>query len=143
MFKLLGWIMLLGAAFGAGYYVGQHPIDELKKTVADLTRTVKDTTLGFERSVRLRQGLMDAKSDVIQAKSELLDKNFGNALASLVKAVEHLEKASEAERDAGKTQRVKPLLAKVQDAKRELSAGKSLSRTTLDEMQKELDMLLQ
>ncbi|MFM8551070.1 MAG: hypothetical protein ACKOCD_01960 [Nitrospiraceae bacterium] len=40
MFKLLGWVVLLGLAFGTGYYVGQHPINELKKTVADLTRTV-------------------------------------------------------------------------------------------------------
>ena len=143
MFKLLGWAILLGATFAAGFYVGQHPIGELKKTVADLTRTIKDTTLGLERSVRLRQGLMDAKSEVIQAKSELLDKNFGNATAALNKAAEHLEKAAEAEHDAGRTQKVKPLAAKIEEAKRELAAGKTLARSKLDEMQKELDTLLQ
>jgi len=143
MFKLLGWMILLGTAFGAGYYAGQHPIGELKKAAADLTRTVRDGTVGFERSMRLRQGLMDAKAEVIQGKSELLDKNFGNAATNLSRAVEHLEKAQEAERDIGKSHKVKPLTAKVAELQAELSTGKAVARTKLDEIQKELDALLQ
>ncbi|MFM8551069.1 MAG: hypothetical protein ACKOCD_01955 [Nitrospiraceae bacterium] len=93
--------------------------------------------------MRLRHGLMDAKSEMFLAKSELLDKNFGNAVAALGKAAEHLEKAGEAERDGGRSQKVRPLAAKVEEAKKELSAGKTLSKSKLDEIQKELDTLLQ
>ncbi|MEW6542096.1 MAG: hypothetical protein AB1411_00625 [Nitrospirota bacterium] len=144
MLKLLGWMVLLAATFGAGYYVGQHPIGELRKTVGELSRSLRDTTLGIERTIRLRQGLVDGKAGVVEAKSELLDKNFGNAANALAQAVENLEKASsvERERDAGGAQKVRPLLAKVREAQLELSMGKPLPRAKLDEIQKELDGLL-
>jgi hypothetical protein len=142
MLKLLGWVVLLTTVFGLGYYVGQHPIGELQKTIADLTRNVRDTTLGFERTLRLRQGLVDAKAGVIQAKSELLDRNFGNAADELGQAVEHLEKAGSAERDGGRPQKVRPLIIKVREAQLDLSQGKALPRTKLDDIQKELDALL-
>lgn len=101
MLKLLGWLVLLAAVFACGYYVGQRPIGELRKTVTDLSRNIMDTTLGLERTMRLRQGLVDGKAQLIEAKSELLDRNFGNAAKSLAEAVEQLEKASSAERDGG------------------------------------------
>lgn len=142
MVKLLGWVVLLSVVFGAGYYVGQHPVAELKKTAADFTRTVRDTTLGLERSMRLRQGLVDAKAELIQAKSELLDKNFGKAAGNLARAEEHLAKAEGAEREAGQTPRIKLLADKLDEAKQALAKGKPVARAKLDEIQKELDSLL-
>ncbi len=142
MFKLVGWLVVLAATFGAGYYVGQHSLNDLRQKVAELSRTVKDTTLGFERSMRLRQGLMDAKADVIEAKSQLLDKNFGNATTQLAQAVEHLQKAAEAEQDAGRLAKVKPLVAKAKELRQDLSSGKPIAKSTLDEIQKDLDKLL-
>lgn len=143
MVKLLGWVVLLSVVFGAGFYVGQHPVAELKRTAAEFTRTVRDTTLGLERNMRLRQGLVDAKAELIQAKSELLDKNFGKAASNLARAEEHLEKAGIAERDAGKTGKVTPLAGKLEEARLTLAKGKPLARAKLDEIQKELDGLLQ
>jgi hypothetical protein len=142
MVKLVGWMVLLGAVFAAGYYAGQHPVGELRKTLADLSRNVRDSTLGLERNMRLRQGLVDAKAEVIQAKSELLDKNFGHAAASLGRADEHLEKAESAERDGGKAPKVRPIALKVQEAHLALTKGKAVPRGRLDEIQKELDALL-
>lgn len=140
--KLLGWLVLLATVFASGYYVGQRPIGELRKTVTDLSRNIMDTTLGLERTMRLRQGLVDGKAQVIEVKSDLLDRNFGNAAKNLAEAVEQLEKASSAERDAGRAQKVKPLIAKMKEAQLELSMGKAIPRTRLDEIQKELDALL-
>jgi hypothetical protein len=142
MLKLLGWLVLLSAVFGLGFYVGRHPMGELKRTVEELTRSIRDTTLGVERSMRLRQGLVDAKGQVIQAKSDLIDRNFGNAANSLTHAIEHLEQASGAERDGGGAQKIRPLIAQVKEIQLELSLGKAVKRTRLDEIQKELDVLL-
>src|SRR6185436_6353077 len=142
MVKLIGWMVLLGAVFAAGYYAGQHPVHELRKTLADLTRNVRDSTLGLERNMRLRQGLVDAKAEVIQAKSELLDKNFGHAAASLGRAAEHLEKAENAERDGGKAPKVSPIAEKVRDLHLTLTKGKSVPKGKLDEIQKDVDALL-
>ena len=83
MLRFLGLVVLIGTTFVLGYYIGQRPISELRKTVRDLSRDVLDTTLGIERNLRQRSGLVDAKSRLIQAKSELLDRNFGSAAKEL------------------------------------------------------------
>jgi len=142
MLKLVGLVVLLTTAFGLGYYIGQRPIGELKKTVRDLSRNVLDTTLGLERNLRQRQGLVDAKSRLIQAKSDMLDRNFGNAAKELSEAVDQLEKASNAERDSGRTSTISPLVTKVREAQLELSVGKAVTRTKLDEIQKALDAMI-
>ena len=142
MLKLVGLVVLLTTAFGLGYYIAQRPIGELKKTVRDLSRNVLDTTLGLERNLRQRQGLVDAKSRLIQAKSEMLDRNFGNAAKELSEAVDQLEKASNAERDSGRTSTISPLVTKVREAQLELLVGKAVPRTKLDEIQKALDAMM-
>lgn len=142
MLRFLGLVVLIGATFALGYYIGQRPISELKKTVRDLSRDVLDTTLGVERNLRQRQGLVDAKSRLVQAKSELLDRNFGNAAKELAEAVDHLEKASNAERDSGRVSSIKPLVARVHEAQLELAVGKAVPRTRLDEIQRELDRFM-
>ncbi len=142
MLRFLGLVVLIGTTFALGYYIGQRPIGELKKTVRDLSRNVLDTTLGLERNLRQRQGLVDAKSRLIQAKSDMLDRNFGNAAKELSEAVDQLEKASNAERDSGRTSTIRPLVTKVREAQLELSVGKAVPRTKLDEIQKALDAMM-
>lgn len=142
MLRFLGLVVLIGATFGLGYYIGQRPISELKKTVRDLSRDVLDTTLGIERNLRQRQGLVDAKSRLVQAKSDLLDRNFGNAAKELADVVDQLEKASNAERDSGRVSSIKPLVARVRETQLELAVGKAVPRTRLDEIQKDLDRFM-
>lgn len=157
MLKALGVLIMLAVAFGFGYYIGQRPVDELKKTahelseklvdakraLADLSRKAVDATLGIERNLRVRQGLVDAKSQLIQAKSDLLDKNFGNAAKEMAEVVTDLEKASEAAEHSGQASKIKALATKAREAQKELAAGKSIPRSRLDEIQQEVDSLTQ
>ena len=83
MWKFIAVLVLTAAAFGLGFYFGQRPAGTLQETAADLQHSLKDTsrniidtTMGIERDLRRRQGLIDTKSRVVQAKSELFDKNF-------------------------------------------------------------------
>ena len=101
MLKFLGTLILIAAAFGAGYFVGQRPVGTLQQTVTDLqqsitklSRNVLDTTQGIERDLRRRQGLVDAKSRVVQAKANLFERNFGDAAKELGEAVTVLELAT-------------------------------------------------
>ncbi|MBM4121968.1 MAG: hypothetical protein FJ249_05180 [Nitrospira sp.] len=142
MFKLLGWLILFVAGFTAGYYAGQNPVEELQRSVSDLTRSVLDVSTGLQRTVRLRHGLVDGKAHVVEAKAELLDKNYGNAATALAQAIESLERASAVERETRGTQKVRPLLEKVREVHLELSMGRPIPRTKLDDIQKELDALL-
>ncbi len=146
MIKFVGILVVLGAAFGLGYFVGQLPmseknstIDNLKSQMTNLSRNVVDTTMGIPASLRSRQGLLDAKSKLIQAKSDLLDRNYGNASKELAEAADLLDQAGQAERDSGKTATLKAMAGKAREAKLELSMGKTVPRARLDEIQKELD----
>jgi hypothetical protein len=146
MVKFVGILVVLGAAFGLGYLVGQLPIseknstiDNLKSQMTNLSRNVVDTTMGIPASLRSRQGLLDAKSRLIQAKSDLLDRNYGNASKELAEAADLLDQAGQAERNSGKTATFKAMAGKAREVKLELSMGKTVPRARLDEIQKEVD----
>lgn len=149
MLRFLGMVTLLSAVFALGYYTGQRPIGELKQTISNLSRNVAnlsrsavDSTLSLERNLRWHQGLVDAKAKVIQAKSELLDRNFGNASKELGEAEEYLEKAGRAGEDENRGPGLRPLIERIHMAKAELASGKAIARGTLDDVQKEIDTLL-
>lgn len=141
MLKLVGFIVLIGTAFALGYYVGQRPVGELRRTMTDLSRNALDTTLGIERNLRVRQGLMDAKSRLIQGKSDVLDRNYGNATQALSETIENLEKAADAS-DEPEKGKLKALMAQLREIQRTLSSGKPTTRVRLDQIQAELDGLM-
>lgn len=153
MLKILGIVVLLGGVFALGYFTGQRPAavkkavkelsSEVVDTTKDLSRNVLDTTQGLERTLRYRQGLVDAKERLLEAKADLHDKNIGDATKELAEAVAHLERAGLTGEEGGKAAKAKTLAAKVKDVEEELSKGKTVSKAKMDEIQKELDALLQ
>lgn len=153
MLKILGITVLLGGVFLLGYYTGQRPAEvrkavkelssEMVDTTKDLSRNVIDTTHGLERALRYRQGVVDAKERLLEARSDLNDKNFGDAAKELAEAVAHLEQAGLTGEEGGKAAKAKTLAAKIKDVERDLSKGKTVSREQMGEIQKELDSLLQ
>jgi len=153
MLKILGITVLLGGVFLLGYYTGQRPAEvrkavreissEVMDTTKDLSRNVIDTTQGLERTLRYRQGVVDAKERLLEARSDLNEKNFGDAAKELAEAVTHLEQAGLTGEEGGKAAKAKALAAKIKDVEGDLSKGKTVSREKMSEIQKELDALLQ
>ena len=153
MLKILGITVLLGGVFLLGYYTGQRPAEvrkavkelssEVMDTTKDLSRNVIDTSQGLERALRYRQGVVDAKERLLEARSDLNEKNFGDAAKELAEAVTHLEQAGMTGEEGGKAARAKALAAKIKDVEKDLSKGKSVSREKMSEIQKEIDSLLQ
>ena len=148
MLRFLGTLLLLAVVFGLGYYAGQRPVSELKQTVLDLSRKVTnvsrsavETTLGLERTLRWRQGLIDAKAKLVEARADVLDHNFGNAAKELAAAEESLEKARRDGAEGDRASRLKVVIERLHSLKTELAAGKPVPRSTFDELQKELDAL--
>ncbi len=129
MLKILGISVLLGGVFLLGYYTGQRPAEvrkavkelssEVVDTTKDLSRNVIDSTQGLERALRYRQGVVDAKERLLEARSDLNEKNGGEAA------------------------KAKALAAKIKDVEKDLSKGKTVGREKMGEIQKELDSLLQ
>lgn len=157
MFKFLLFLMLLAASFGAGYYFGQRPvgtlqqtvshlserwtgsqktIEELQQSIKTLSHNVVGTTIGIERDLRRRQGLVEAKSRLVQAKIQVLDRNFGAAAKELVQAGEALEQAV---KDDQADSEIRGLAAKMKALRREVTKGQLIPMKKLDELQQALD----
>jgi molecular chaperone GrpE (heat shock protein) len=149
MLKFLGLLLLVIGAFGIGYYFGQRPVGTLQQTVSDLqqslkdlSRNVLDTTLGIERDLRRRQGLVDAKSRLVQAKADIFDRNFGDAAKELAEAVDALEAATQGAKSDDATNAVKDLASSLREVRLEIAMGKSVPLKKLDEIQHRMDQLL-
>jgi len=149
MWKLVAILVLVALSFGLGFYFGQRPVGTLEETVSDLQHSLKDTsrniidtTMGIERDLRRRQGLIDSKSRVVQAKSELFDKNFGEAAKQLGEAAETLEKVVKGTKPDESILALRALAGTLQEVRLELSMGKPVSMKTLDDIQREIDRQL-
>ncbi len=149
MWKFIAILVLTAASFGLGFYFGQRPIGTLPQTVSDLqsslkdtSRTIIDTTMGIERDLRRRQGLIDTKSRVVQAKSELLDRNVGEAAKQLGEAVEALENTTKGAKPDESILAARALTGTIQEVRLELSMGKPVSIKKLDDLQREVDRQL-
>lgn len=149
MVKFFAVVLLLVGAFGAGYYLGQRPVGTLQRTVAelqqslkDVSRNVLDTTLGIERDLRKRQGLVDAKSRLVQAKAHLVDRNFGDAAKELTEAVAAVEAAAKGVKSDTATNPLRDMAASLREVKSEIVTGKQASMKKLDELQQRMDQIL-
>ena len=149
MWKFIAILALAAASFGLGFYYGQRPVGTLQQTVSDLQHSLKDTslnildtTMGIERDLRRRQGLIDTKSRVVQAKSELFDKNFGEAAKQLSEAAETLDKATKSVKQDESILAVQALTETLREVRLEVSMGKPVSIKKLDEIQREVDRQL-
>jgi molecular chaperone GrpE (heat shock protein) len=146
MWKFVGALMLVVGAFALGYYFGQRPVGTLQDTIGDLQRSLKDmsrnvvdTTMGIERDLRRRQALLDTKSRVVQAKAELVDKNYGEAAKQLAEGVDALESALKGAKPNEQTQAVRGFVGQLQEMRLELTMGKPVPLRKLTELQQNLD----
>jgi uncharacterized phage infection (PIP) family protein YhgE len=149
MWKFIAALALAFASFGLGFYFGQRPVGTLQQTVSDLqdslkntSRNIFDTTMGVERDLRRRQGLLDTKSRVVQAKSELIDKNFGEAAKQLGEAAETLERVTKGAKQDESILALRTLTETLREVRLELSMGKAVSLKKLDDIQREVDRQL-
>ena len=149
MWKFIAALVLAAVSFGLGFYFGQRPVGTLQQTVLDLEHSLKntsrdifDTTMGIEKDLRRRQGLIDTKSRVVQAKSELFDKNFGEAAKQLGEAAETLENATKGAKQDESILAVRALTGTLREVRLELSMGRPVSLKKLDEIQREVDRQL-
>ncbi len=149
MWKFVAALALVAMSFGIGFYFGQRPVGTLQQTVSDLQQSLKDTsrnifdtTMGIEQDLRRRQGLIDTKSRVVQAKSELFDKNFGEAATQLGEAAETLEKATKGAKQDDSILALRALTGTLREVRLELSMGKPVSMKKLDDIQREVDRQL-
>jgi hypothetical protein len=94
-----------------------------------------------ERNLTVRMSLVTAKERLVQAKSDLLDKNYGKAVAGLDEAAQVLTSAKETA-GAELREKFEKAAEKVAAVKTEAQSLKPHLQTKVDELVKELDRML-
>src|SRR2546427_7074711 len=79
MLRFLGMLTIVGLAFACGIYIGRQGPETLLHKAKQLSSQVLASTSTLERNLSLRTGLVNAKERLVQAKSEVVDKNYGRA----------------------------------------------------------------
>ncbi len=133
--------MVVGLAFGVGVYVGQKGPENVLHKAKQFGADVVAKTSSVERSLALRTGIVNAKERLVQAKSELLDKNYGRAATGLDEAAQALNAAKDSAGDDLRGS-LEKTLAKVSAMKTDAQALKPGLQAKVDELMKELDRML-
>ena len=141
MLKFLGFLMVLGLAFGLGVYVGQKGPETVLHKAKQLGADVIAKTSSVERNLAIRTGIVNAKERLVQAKSELLDKNYGKAVSGLEEASQAITKARDAADDDLRGI-LEKALGKMSAVKADAQALKPGLQAKVDELVKELDQVL-
>lgn len=144
MLRLLGLLVMMSLSFSLGYYAGHNGVRNLQEAAADLSRDAFDKALGMgvNRDLQWRQELVDAKASLVEAKSEMMERNYGSAGRELTKALDAVQAAGRVEGEAGRADAARRVASKIRDAKIRITAGKTVPRSRLDEIERDLDTLL-
>jgi hypothetical protein len=103
---------------------------------------VVDTTLEIERDLRRRQGLVEAKSRLIQTKAHMVDRNYGDAAKELAEAIDSVEAITKGAKADPMTNALRDLAGSLREVKLELAMGKPVTLKKLEELQLRMDQLL-
>ena len=93
MLKFLGFLFIVGITFAIGYQMGREGPDAILKKAKELSTEVMARATALERTTSLRTNLVNAKDRLVQAKSDLLDKNYGKAVSGLQETAQTLAEA--------------------------------------------------
>jgi hypothetical protein len=143
MIKFIGILLFIGGIFWAGYYTGQQPPEDVKRTLRTMSEDVVERTLGFEGGeLDLKREFLEAKSQFLEGKSEMLDGEYGEAAEELGEALEHLKNAVGIHGKKTSQVMIDGLMAKLNDIKESLADGQKVSQEKIDDAQQELDALI-
>ena len=141
MLKFLGFLVIVGVTFVVGYQMGRDGPDAIVKKAKELGTEVMTRATALERTTSLRTSLVNAKEHLVQAKADLLDKNYGKVVESLQETEKALEQAKTSAGDELRS-RLNALTKKVSDLEAEAKALKPGVMTKLNEAVREVDTLL-
>ncbi len=141
--KFLAIVLLLGAAFWAGMYLGQQPPEEIQKQFQELSQEVMDQTVGFvETDLLVQKKVLQAASGFLNGKSKVLDGNPDEAIAELEKTLDYLEEAIKISPGGDTSDALLDTMANIGDLRRSLTDGQAVSLDTWEEAQEKLEALL-
>ncbi len=143
-FKFFLYVIVVLSIFGGGYYIGTKKVTVVEERLSKMKSSMEAKILGLEKELskaRVKVKLVEVKDKLLQARTDVLEKNFGNAGKQIDAAREAVEKAVSSSDD-----NTKKTLKSINDALIEIKADidKLNIKVTakIDDLKKEIDKIL-
>jgi hypothetical protein len=141
MLKFFGVLFLVGVAFAIGYQMGREGPETLLKKARDAGSEMVAKAMTLERTQSLRASLVSAKERLVQAKSDMLDKNYGKAVTGLEETAHTLSQAK-VDADQELRPKLEALAKKISNLATDAKVPKPAVITKINEAVKDIDALL-
>jgi hypothetical protein len=144
MIKFIGQILILGAVFWGGYYVGQQPPGEVQHQLETFSEDVVEKAFGLDQSQwDLRREALEAKARFLDSREAMLEGDYDEAAEELDKALLHVKNAVRFKTDDPQDMVPPELVSQVEDIQETMQSGEEVSRDKLDAAQEKIDRWLQ
>lgn len=141
--NVLAIVLLLGVAFGAGFYLGRQPPEEIQKQFQELSQGVVDQTVGLvETDLLVQKKVLQATSGFLDGKSKVLAGNPDEAMAELEKTLDSLGEALKVSSGGDTSDALLETMSTIGDLQRSLADGQDVSLDTWEKAQEKLEALL-
>lgn len=143
-FKLILYVIILLLFFGSGYYIGSKKVGLVEERLSKMKSSMEVKILGLEKELskaRVKVKLVEVKDKLLQARTDVMEKNFGNAGKQIDAAKEAVEKvAASSDDDTKKT--LKPINDALIEIKADVDKLNLKVTLKIDDLKKEIDRIV-
>lgn len=143
-FKFILYVIILLLIFGSGYYIGSKKVGLVEERLSKMKFSMEVKILGLEKELskaRVKVKLVEVKDKLLLARTDVYDKNFGNAGKQIEAAKEAVEKAA-ASTDDDTKKTLKPINDALIEIKADIDKLNLKVTVKIDDLKKEIDQLI-
>lgn len=143
-FKFILYVIILLLIFGSGYYIGSKKVGLVEERLSKMKSSMEVKILGLEKELskaRVKVKLVEVKDKLLLARTDVYEKNFGNAGKQIEAAKEAVEKAA-ASTDDDTKKTLKPINDALIEIKADIDKLNLKVTVKIDDLKKEIDQLI-
>lgn len=143
-FRFFLYVIIMFSVFGGGYYIGAKKVTVVEERLSKMKSSMEGKILGLEKELskaRVKVKLVEIKDKLLQARTDVMEKNFGNANKQIDAARESAEKiAASSDDDTKKT--LKPINDALIEIKADIDKLNLKVTAKIDDLKKEMDRIV-